>query len=64
MIVPDEPAQSPEGGNESAPNTGEDSKTFQTDISETDDEGTTVREAEVREDDLNETNKPKPDSEP
>lgn len=28
--------------------------TFKTDVSETDDEGTTVREAEVREDDLSE----------
>ena len=30
--------------------------TFKTDVSETDEEGTTVREAEVREDDLTEVN--------
>lgn len=30
-------------------------ETFTTDISETDDEGTTVREAEVKKDDLSET---------
>lgn len=34
--------------------TGQDDKTFNTDISESDDEGTTVREAEVREDDMSE----------
>lgn len=32
--------------------------TFKTDVSETDDEGTTVREAEVREDDLAEVRPP------
>ncbi|MDR5781196.1 hypothetical protein QCE63_17440 [Caballeronia sp. LZ065] len=32
-------------------------ETFETDISETDDEGTTVREAEVRKDDLSETHR-------
>ncbi|MDR5769534.1 MULTISPECIES: hypothetical protein [unclassified Caballeronia] len=31
-----------------------DDETFTTDVSETDDEGTTVREAEVRKDDLSE----------
>ena len=33
--------------------------TFKTDVSETDDEGTTVREAEVREDDLTEVDRSK-----
>ena len=33
--------------------------TFKTDVSETDEEGTTVREAEVREDDLSEVDKGK-----
>ena len=33
--------------------------TFTTDVSETDEEGTTVREAEVREDDLSEVDKGK-----
>ncbi|MDR5822497.1 hypothetical protein [Caballeronia sp. LZ043] len=33
---------------------GEEGETFQTDVSESDEEGTTVREAEVREDDLSE----------
>jgi hypothetical protein len=37
--------EKPEGGDE----------TFTTDVSETDDEGTTIREAEVREGDLTET---------
>ena len=32
----------------------EGSETFKTDVSETDDEGTTVREAEVRKEDLSE----------
>lgn len=31
--------------------------TFETDVSETDDEGTTVRQAEVKEDDLSEVKK-------
>ncbi|MFL9966480.1 hypothetical protein PQR02_37025 [Paraburkholderia sediminicola] len=39
----------------------EEEGTFTTDVSETDDEGTTVREAEVRKDDLSETQPPKPD---
>lgn len=33
---------------------GQDDETFTTDISETDDEGTSVRQAEVRKDDLSE----------
>lgn len=33
--------------------------TFKTDVSETDEEGTTVREAEVREDDLSEVDSSK-----
>ncbi|MFM0215541.1 hypothetical protein [Paraburkholderia caledonica] len=32
-------------------------RTFETDVSETDDEGTTVRQAEVKEDDLSEVKK-------
>ncbi|MCG1018930.1 MULTISPECIES: hypothetical protein [Burkholderiaceae] len=37
-----------------------DSDTFTTDVSETDDQGTTVREAEVRKDDLSEVVPGKP----
>jgi hypothetical protein len=37
-------------------------ETFTTDISETDDEGTSVREAEVRKDDLSETKPTEGDS--
>ncbi|WP_244745060.1 hypothetical protein [Paraburkholderia terricola] len=37
--------------------------TFKTDVSETDDEGTSVREAEVRDDDLSETGSPESDEE-
>lgn len=44
----------------SQPDTDEEG-TFKTDISETDDEGTTVREAEVRKDDLSETQPPESD---
>lgn len=47
-------------GTSSQPDTDEES-TFKTDISETDDEGTTVREAEVRKDDLSETQPPEAD---
>ena len=36
----------------------DDEQTFETDISETGDDGTTVRQAEVRKDDLSETNPP------
>jgi hypothetical protein len=36
-------------------------QTFETDISETGDDGTTVRQAEVREDDLSETKPPSQD---
>ncbi|HEY4297741.1 MAG TPA: hypothetical protein VGM85_14815 [Paraburkholderia sp.] len=36
-------------------------KTFNTDVSETDDEGTSVREAEVREDDLSEVKPSSPE---
>ncbi|HTH59043.1 MAG TPA: hypothetical protein VL689_02670 [Paraburkholderia sp.] len=36
-------------------------KTFKTDISETGEDGTTVREAEVREDDLSEVKPSSPD---
>jgi hypothetical protein len=42
--------------------TGQDDKTFNTDISESDDEGTTVREAEVREDDMSEVKPSSPQS--
>ncbi|WP_338925497.1 hypothetical protein IHE33_08130 [Mycetohabitans endofungorum] len=44
-------ANSPEQQQTSGEN---DSDTFTTDVSETDDQGTTVREAEVRKDDLSE----------
>lgn len=53
---PGRPAQ------ESNPSTSEQAKTggtFKTDVSETDDEGTTVREAEVRENDLSEVDRSK-----
>lgn len=43
---------------ESQPDADKD-PTFTTDVSETDDEGTTVREAEVSEKDLTEKNPPK-----
>lgn len=36
-------------------------KTFNTDVSETDEEGTSVREAEVREDDLSEVKPSSPE---
>jgi hypothetical protein len=42
--------------------TGQDDKTFNTDISESDEEGTTVREAEVREDDMSEVKPSSPQS--
>ncbi|SAK77755.1 hypothetical protein AWB77_03684 [Caballeronia fortuita] len=43
------PSQDPEQGKKP-----DDDETFTTDVSETDDEGTTVREAEVKKDDLSE----------
>ena len=41
--------------------TDQNGSTFETDISETDEDGTTVREAEVREDDLSEVKPSSPD---
>lgn len=49
--------QGDNAGTPSQPDAGKD-RTFKTDVSETDDEGTTVREAEVREDNLEEKNPP------
>lgn len=51
---------STQGGKSNAPSQQDADKdgTFTTDVSETDDEGTTVREAEVRESDLQEKNPP------
>jgi hypothetical protein len=43
-----------EGGGRAPKEQLENPGTFKTDVSETDEEGTTVREAEVREDDLSE----------
>jgi hypothetical protein len=48
-----EPEKPAENGSTPGEQT-EDPGTFKTDVSETDDEGTTVREAEVREGDLSE----------
>ena len=45
--------------NSPTPDQAETGGTFKTDVSETDDEGTTVREAEVREDDLTEVEQSK-----
>lgn len=45
--------------NAPTPEQSETGGTFKTDVSETDDEGTTVREAEVREDDLTEVDQSK-----
>jgi len=63
MNIPDPAAGRPDENDESSQQPEDDSGTFETDVSETDDEGTTVREAEVREDDLSETGKPNRDSE-
>lgn len=54
-VQPEQPAQKPA-------QSGNDDQTFTTDISESDDEGTTVREAEVREDDLSEVKPSSPQS--
>ncbi|MGN6652808.1 hypothetical protein [Trinickia sp.] len=55
--APDQPGkQSPQPSSEENKNSG---GTFKTDVSETDSEGTTVREAEVREDDLTEVDRNK-----
>lgn len=43
------------------PDDDQDGKTFNTDVSETDEEGTSVREAEVREDDLSEVKPSSPE---
>lgn len=51
MSNPGQPQQPAEQGD----------KTFQTDVSETDEEGTTVREAEVRENDLSEVKPSSPE---
>ena len=63
MNIPDPTAGRPDEDDESNQQAEDDSGTFKTDVSETDDEGTTVREAEVREDDLSETDKSNPGSE-
>jgi hypothetical protein len=54
--VPQSPSQEKpaEGGGSAPKEQLENPGTFKTDVSETDEEGTTVREAEVREDDLSE----------
>jgi len=63
MNIPDPTAGRPDEDDESSQQPEDDSGTFKTDVSETDDEGTTVREAEVRKDDLSETGKTNPGSE-
>ena len=63
MNIPDAAAERPDENDEPGQQPEEDSGTFKTDVSETDDEGTTVGEEEVREDDLSETDKPNPGSE-
>jgi hypothetical protein len=53
-------ATKPNDQDDTAQSTGNDQSeegTFETDVSETDDEGTTVRQAEVKEDDLSEVKK-------
>ena len=52
---PNDPAESAQNG--SAADSGE--ATFETDVSETGDDGTTVRQAEVKESDLSEVKKDK-----
>jgi len=55
-----EMATKPNDQDDTAQSTGNDQSgegTFETDVSETDDEGTTVRQAEVKEDDLSEVKK-------
>ncbi|WP_198021329.1 hypothetical protein [Burkholderia sp. WSM2232] len=52
---PNDPAESAQNG--SADESGE--GTFETDVSETGDDGTTVRQAEVKESDLSEVKKDK-----
>jgi hypothetical protein len=54
------PSNQPGSQDQSQNNEGD--ETFTTDISETDDEGTSVREAEVRKDDLSETKPTEGDS--
>lgn len=54
---PDQPAQRPQEPNKPTSEQEETGGTFKTDVSETDDEGTTVREADVRKDDLTEVDK-------
>lgn len=51
---PQNPGQQPSESDENKKQSNDD--TFTTDVSETDSEGTTVREAEVRKDDLSEVN--------
>ena len=63
MNIPDPAAGRPDEKDESSQQPEDDTGTFKTDVSETDDEGTTVREAEVGEDDLSETGKSNPGSE-
>jgi len=57
MTATDQTGQNAPKANEPAASQ-DDESTFTTDISETDEEGTTVREAEVRKDDLSEVKKP------
>ena len=63
MNIPDPAAGRPDENDEPNQQPEDDSGTFKTDVSETDDEGTTVREAEVRKDDLSETGNANPNSE-
>lgn len=54
--APNQPGSTPGQPN---PDQDPSGSTFKTDVSETDDEGTTVREAEVREDDMTEVDRSK-----
>lgn len=56
---PGSPAPEPNQSNKSTSEQAKTGGTFKTDVSETDDEGTTVREAEVRESDLSEVDRSK-----
>jgi len=56
---PDQPASNEQQPDTPASEQGKTEGTFTTDVSETDEEGTTVRQAEVREGDLSEVDKGK-----
>lgn len=57
--APQHPGSPAQESNKSTSEQANPGGTFKTDVSETDDEGTTVREAEVRESDLSEVDRSK-----